>query len=81
MIYILANDFNISNKITYTYLYYSQIFATPYALKCYISEKYQYIDKSEPSYSNIQYDESDLWVIIYQLIKLIFRIKIYQLRW
>ena len=61
MIHILANDFYISNKMTYTCLYCSWTFATPYTLKCHISEKHQYIDEDEPSHSTIKYDEPDLW--------------------
>ena len=43
--------------MTYDCIYYSRTFATSYALKRYISAKYQYIDEGEPFHSNIPYDE------------------------
>ena len=37
--------------------------STPYALKCHISDKYQYIDEDEgeTSHSNMPYEEPGLW--------------------
>ncbi|RIA97224.1 hypothetical protein C1645_814296 [Glomus cerebriforme] len=49
--------------MTFKCLHCSQTFATPYALKYHISVNYQYIaeDEGETSYSNILYEEPDLW--------------------
>ena len=50
--------------MAYKCLHYSRIFATSYALKRHISDKYRYIteeDKGEEFQTNILVEESDLW--------------------
>ena len=50
--------------MTFKCLHYFCTFATPYVLKCYISEKYQYNtnkDEEEAFQSNIPYKELSLW--------------------
>ena len=47
--------------MAYQCLHCSRTFSTPFGLKRHISDKHQYIDKGEPSQSNLPYEEPGLW--------------------